>query len=192
TGYQWRPTGRKLTLGKLDCGSQWRPTGKKFALGEICQLTKLSVKCRTGHALVSGLRLVTFCIFRLLRHKLWMGAVTEIIDPTISEDSRVRCCMDKAKITRKPSKTGKHGHENGRAQKKPGNQAKGQISHIKAPHWSSQAIKLRGRGKAQKEAEICIDFTHTTSTRASHRLPRSANPSVGSKEDLEGSEKGYN
>ncbi|GJU52340.1 retrovirus-related pol polyprotein from transposon TNT 1-94 [Tanacetum coccineum] len=46
-GYQWRPTGKKLTLGKLDCGSQWRPTGKKFALGEICQLTKLSVKCRT-------------------------------------------------------------------------------------------------------------------------------------------------
>ncbi|GKC85023.1 hypothetical protein Tco_1140740, partial [Tanacetum coccineum] len=56
-GYQWRPTGTKLTLGKLDCGSQWRPTGKKFALGEICHLTKLSVKCRTGHALVSGLRL---------------------------------------------------------------------------------------------------------------------------------------
>ncbi|GJS58414.1 hypothetical protein Tco_0653198 [Tanacetum coccineum] len=57
-GYQWRPTGKKLTLGKLDCGSQWRPTGKKFALGEICQLTKLSVKCRIGHALVSGLRLL--------------------------------------------------------------------------------------------------------------------------------------
>ncbi|GKA75622.1 retrovirus-related pol polyprotein from transposon TNT 1-94 [Tanacetum coccineum] len=37
-GYQWRPTGKKLTLGKLDCGSQWRPTGKKFALGEM--LTK--------------------------------------------------------------------------------------------------------------------------------------------------------
>ncbi|GKD84908.1 hypothetical protein Tco_1356062, partial [Tanacetum coccineum] len=31
---------------------------------------------------------------------------------------------DKTKITRKPSKTGKHGHENERAQKKPGNQAK--------------------------------------------------------------------
>ncbi|GKF49488.1 hypothetical protein Tco_0142739, partial [Tanacetum coccineum] len=50
----WRPTGKKLTLGKLDCGSQWRPTGKKFVLGEMCHLTKLSVKCRTGHALVSG------------------------------------------------------------------------------------------------------------------------------------------
>ncbi|GJV46731.1 retrovirus-related pol polyprotein from transposon TNT 1-94 [Tanacetum coccineum] len=46
-GYQWRPTGKQLTLGKLDCVSQWRPTGKKFALGEICQLTKLSVKCST-------------------------------------------------------------------------------------------------------------------------------------------------
>ncbi|GJY88103.1 retrovirus-related pol polyprotein from transposon TNT 1-94 [Tanacetum coccineum] len=46
-GYQWRPTGKRFTLGKLDCVSQWRPTGKKFALGEICQLTKLSVKCST-------------------------------------------------------------------------------------------------------------------------------------------------
>ncbi|GJW67591.1 reverse transcriptase domain-containing protein [Tanacetum coccineum] len=29
------------------------------------------------------------------------------IDPTISEDSRVRCCTDKTKITRNPSKNGK-------------------------------------------------------------------------------------
>ncbi|GKA71663.1 retrovirus-related pol polyprotein from transposon TNT 1-94 [Tanacetum coccineum] len=57
-GYQWRPTGKKLTLGKLNCGSQWRPTGKKCALGEMYHLTKPSVKCRTGHALVSGLRLL--------------------------------------------------------------------------------------------------------------------------------------
>ncbi|GKF27411.1 hypothetical protein Tco_0083305 [Tanacetum coccineum] len=42
--------GKKLTLGKLDCGSQWRPTGKKFALGEMCHLTKLSVKCSTLYA----------------------------------------------------------------------------------------------------------------------------------------------
>ncbi|GJU46325.1 integrase, catalytic region, zinc finger, CCHC-type containing protein [Tanacetum coccineum] len=34
-GYQWRPTGNKFTLGKLNCGYQWRPTGKKFALGEM-------------------------------------------------------------------------------------------------------------------------------------------------------------
>ncbi|GKF71227.1 hypothetical protein Tco_0207341 [Tanacetum coccineum] len=44
-GYQWRPTGKKFSLGKLNCGYQWRPTGKKFALGELCPLTKLSVKC---------------------------------------------------------------------------------------------------------------------------------------------------
>ncbi|GJT48600.1 integrase, catalytic region, zinc finger, CCHC-type containing protein [Tanacetum coccineum] len=44
-GYQWRPTGKKFTLGKLNCGYQWRPTGKKFALGELCPLTKLSVQC---------------------------------------------------------------------------------------------------------------------------------------------------
>ncbi|GJT53189.1 putative ribonuclease H-like domain-containing protein [Tanacetum coccineum] len=56
-GYQWRPTGKKFTSGKLNCGYQWRPTGKKFALGVLCPLTKLSVQCRTGHPLVSGLRL---------------------------------------------------------------------------------------------------------------------------------------
>ncbi|GJR94847.1 hypothetical protein Tco_0267021 [Tanacetum coccineum] len=33
-----------------------------------------------------------------------------LIEPTISEASRVRCCTDISKITRKPSKTGKHGH----------------------------------------------------------------------------------
>ncbi|GJY49994.1 hypothetical protein Tco_0439950 [Tanacetum coccineum] len=38
-----RPTGKKFTLEKLNCGYQWRPTGKKFALGELCPLTKLSV-----------------------------------------------------------------------------------------------------------------------------------------------------
>ncbi|GJX30183.1 gag-pol polyprotein [Tanacetum coccineum] len=41
-GYQWRPTGKQLTLGKLDCVSQWRPTGKKFALGEIDQFIGVS------------------------------------------------------------------------------------------------------------------------------------------------------
>ncbi|GJV51736.1 reverse transcriptase domain-containing protein [Tanacetum coccineum] len=48
---------------------------------------------------------------RLLRNVLNRSG----IEPTISEDSRVRCCTDISKITRKPSKTGKHGHENGRA-----------------------------------------------------------------------------
>ncbi|GJV59480.1 hypothetical protein Tco_1465580 [Tanacetum coccineum] len=40
-----RSTGKKVALGKLNCGYQWRPTGKKFALGELCPLTKLSVQC---------------------------------------------------------------------------------------------------------------------------------------------------
>ncbi|GKA96256.1 integrase, catalytic region, zinc finger, CCHC-type containing protein, partial [Tanacetum coccineum] len=48
-GYQWRPTGKKFTLGKLNYGYQWRPTGKKFALGELCPLTKLSVKYCSKH-----------------------------------------------------------------------------------------------------------------------------------------------
>ncbi|GJS65699.1 integrase, catalytic region, zinc finger, CCHC-type containing protein [Tanacetum coccineum] len=48
-GYQWRPTGKKFTLGKLNCGYQWRPTGNFFALGEMCPLTKLSMKCCSKH-----------------------------------------------------------------------------------------------------------------------------------------------
>ncbi|GKF43547.1 hypothetical protein Tco_0130099, partial [Tanacetum coccineum] len=44
-GYQWRSTGKKVALGKLNCGYQWRPTGKKFALGELYPLTKLFVQC---------------------------------------------------------------------------------------------------------------------------------------------------
>ncbi|GJU92015.1 putative ribonuclease H-like domain-containing protein [Tanacetum coccineum] len=59
-GYQWRPTGTKLTLGKLDCGSQWRPTGKKFALGEMCHLTKLSVKCCSKHMTGNRSKLMNF------------------------------------------------------------------------------------------------------------------------------------
>ncbi|GJW57259.1 hypothetical protein Tco_0103990 [Tanacetum coccineum] len=63
-GYQWRPTGTKLTLGKLDCGSQWRPTGKKFALGEICHLTKLSVKCSTLYANQQSWKIYRFvCVY---------------------------------------------------------------------------------------------------------------------------------
>ncbi|GJY02639.1 retrovirus-related pol polyprotein from transposon TNT 1-94 [Tanacetum coccineum] len=56
-GYQWRPTGKKFTLGKLNCGYQWRPTGKKFALGEMCPLTKLSVKFVTPSSISIWTRL---------------------------------------------------------------------------------------------------------------------------------------
>ncbi|GJV44021.1 putative reverse transcriptase domain-containing protein [Tanacetum coccineum] len=42
----------------------------------------------------------------------------------------------------------------------------------KALKFQIQSLKLCGRGKPQKEAEICIDFTHTTSTKASHGLLR--------------------
>ncbi|GKD50773.1 hypothetical protein Tco_1279749 [Tanacetum coccineum] len=55
--YQWRPTRKKFTLGKHIGGHQWRPTGKMFLLGEQCPLTRLPVKCRTNHPLVSVLRL---------------------------------------------------------------------------------------------------------------------------------------
>ncbi|GJY77857.1 integrase, catalytic region, zinc finger, CCHC-type containing protein [Tanacetum coccineum] len=59
-GYQWRPTGKKFTLGKLDCGYQWRPTGKNFALGEMFPLTKLSVKCCSKHMTGNRSKLMNF------------------------------------------------------------------------------------------------------------------------------------
>ncbi|GKF38374.1 hypothetical protein Tco_0118435, partial [Tanacetum coccineum] len=42
----WKATGKFFA----DIGYQWRPTGKQFTLGKL--------DCRTGHALVSGLRLL--------------------------------------------------------------------------------------------------------------------------------------
>ncbi|GJX05909.1 retrovirus-related pol polyprotein from transposon TNT 1-94 [Tanacetum coccineum] len=59
-GYQWRPTGKKFTLGKLDCGYQWRPHRKKFTLGEMCPLTKLSVKCCSKHMTGNRSKLMNF------------------------------------------------------------------------------------------------------------------------------------
>ncbi|GJV81453.1 hypothetical protein Tco_1517323 [Tanacetum coccineum] len=47
---------KKFTSRKLNCGYQWRPTGKKFSLGELCPLTRLPVTCGTDHPLVSGLK----------------------------------------------------------------------------------------------------------------------------------------
>ncbi|GJZ55877.1 hypothetical protein Tco_0611070 [Tanacetum coccineum] len=35
-----RPTEKKFSLGKFNCGYQWRPIGKKFTLGELCPSTK--------------------------------------------------------------------------------------------------------------------------------------------------------
>ncbi|GKF44446.1 hypothetical protein Tco_0130998 [Tanacetum coccineum] len=88
-GYQWKPTGKKFTLGKLDCGYQWRPTRKKFALGEMCPLTKLSVKCRTGHPLVYGLRLLE----RISKKKTKNEAKT-----TKSDTEWKRQSQDKAQV----------------------------------------------------------------------------------------------
>ncbi|GJU41880.1 hypothetical protein Tco_1194837 [Tanacetum coccineum] len=55
-GYQWRPTGKKYSVGKLDCSYQWRPTERNWLPRvEMCPypLTKLSVKFVKGHPLVS-------------------------------------------------------------------------------------------------------------------------------------------
>ncbi|GKB81746.1 putative reverse transcriptase domain-containing protein [Tanacetum coccineum] len=44
--------------------------------------------------------------------------------PRIKKDIAEHVSTDKTKITRKPSKTGKHGHEERKSTKEPGNQAK--------------------------------------------------------------------
>ncbi|GJV86746.1 retrovirus-related pol polyprotein from transposon TNT 1-94 [Tanacetum coccineum] len=41
----WKATGKLFA----DIGYQWRPTGKKFSLGEMCHLTRLFVKCCSKH-----------------------------------------------------------------------------------------------------------------------------------------------
>ncbi|GKA68280.1 hypothetical protein Tco_0768197 [Tanacetum coccineum] len=105
------------------------------------------------------------------------------IDPTIYEDSRVRCCTDKTKITRKPSKTGKHGHENGRAQKKPGNQAKVKKPKLSVNYGSTKALigslskgMPRGSKEAQEIAWFYIGIIHTTSTNVSSMDCQLGNP----------------
>ncbi|GJU11249.1 retrovirus-related pol polyprotein from transposon TNT 1-94 [Tanacetum coccineum] len=122
-GYQWRPTGKKLTLGKLDCGSQWRPTGKKFALGEMCHLTKLSVKCRTGHALVSGLRLLKtydgesfkaheFCgkvhrcdLKGILRGRTWTQSILYILKVCSENSHKIGVCLKDESYTVEAART---------------------------------------------------------------------------------------
>ncbi|GJT11727.1 putative ribonuclease H-like domain-containing protein [Tanacetum coccineum] len=71
-GYQWRPTGKKLTFGKLDCGSQWRPTGKKFALGEM--LTKRT-PTKIGEPIFQTLQTRLFSNAGRTGHALFIGSV---------------------------------------------------------------------------------------------------------------------
>ncbi|GKA24681.1 integrase, catalytic region, zinc finger, CCHC-type containing protein [Tanacetum coccineum] len=91
------PTGKKFTSGKLNCGYQWRPTGKKFALGELCPLTRLSVQCRTGHPLVSGLRLFkTYDGNRVLISKLknlWKVHLGQFCDSDLEVAFRKHSCF---------------------------------------------------------------------------------------------------
>ncbi|GJS75119.1 retrovirus-related pol polyprotein from transposon TNT 1-94 [Tanacetum coccineum] len=46
-GCQWRPTGKKFTLGTFIVVINRDPQERNCALGEMCPLTKLSVKCST-------------------------------------------------------------------------------------------------------------------------------------------------
>ncbi|GJV47638.1 integrase, catalytic region, zinc finger, CCHC-type containing protein [Tanacetum coccineum] len=88
---------KKFTSGKLNCGYQWRPTGKKFALGELCPLTRLSVQCRTGHPLVSGLRLFkTYDGNRVLISKLknlWKVHLGQFCDSDLEVAFRKHSCF---------------------------------------------------------------------------------------------------
>ncbi|GJZ69784.1 reverse transcriptase domain-containing protein [Tanacetum coccineum] len=83
------------------------------------------------------------------------------IDPTISEDSRVRCCTDISKITRKPSKTGKHGHENGRACKsrKPKSKSQPCVASYLASYWLNPLSKDHGLEKKHiRKLKIALDL----------------------------------
>ncbi|GJV91505.1 hypothetical protein Tco_1539318, partial [Tanacetum coccineum] len=52
----------------------------------------------------------------------------------------------------------------------------GQISHIEAHHWSSQAIKPRGCEEARKNDWVYFRITHTTSTNVSITDCHAGNP----------------
>ncbi|GJZ64343.1 reverse transcriptase domain-containing protein [Tanacetum coccineum] len=74
------------------------------------------------------------------------------IEPTISEDSRVLCCTDISKITRKPSKTGKHGHEERKSTKeardakpKPGKVKKSKLWSTSSQPWSTEVNPQKDR-----------------------------------------------
>ncbi|GJU47754.1 retrovirus-related pol polyprotein from transposon TNT 1-94 [Tanacetum coccineum] len=59
-GYQWRPTGKKFTLGKLTCDKLTcdnRFTTVVSVGAALFLFQQLAFHCRTGHPLVSGLRL---------------------------------------------------------------------------------------------------------------------------------------
>ncbi|GJS61501.1 reverse transcriptase domain-containing protein [Tanacetum coccineum] len=89
-------------------------------------------------------------------------------------------------------KTSKHGHGKRKSTKeaKDSKEAKksqlsvnygstkGQISHIKAPHWSSQAIKPRGCEEAHENDWVYSRITHTTSTNVSITDCHAGNPSL--------------
>ncbi|GKF60860.1 hypothetical protein Tco_0177646, partial [Tanacetum coccineum] len=96
----WKATGKLFA----NVGYQCRPTEKKFALGELCPLTKLSVQCRTGYPLVSGLRLFKtydgesfkaqeLCgkVHRGLRHNLF--SVRQFCDSDLEVAFRKHTCF---------------------------------------------------------------------------------------------------
>ncbi|GJT24851.1 reverse transcriptase domain-containing protein [Tanacetum coccineum] len=85
---------------------------------------------------------------------------------------------DKTKITRKPSKTGKHGHENGRVQKKSKNQAKVKKSKLSNSSLSprtedaNQAKDHTWTRESTRNGLICTASTHKRSTiKADTRMP---------------------
>ncbi|GJV01473.1 reverse transcriptase domain-containing protein [Tanacetum coccineum] len=95
------------------------------------------------------------------------GSPTPTSEPIVSTFSLTLTpfgdSTDMSKITRKPSKTGKHGYENGRVCKSRKPKSKRRNSHIKGPHLGSLFSKLPVLGlsvKAQGKLEICL-ATHS-------------------------------
>ncbi|GJU40301.1 reverse transcriptase domain-containing protein [Tanacetum coccineum] len=69
------------------------------------------------------------------------------IEPTISEASRVRCCTDISKITRKSSKTGKHGHEKRKSTREPKIQSQSQRKSTSVNYGSTEVNSLEDKSQ---------------------------------------------
>ncbi|GJZ92490.1 integrase, catalytic region, zinc finger, CCHC-type containing protein [Tanacetum coccineum] len=59
-GYQWRPTGKKFSLGKLHSVINESHSEISLPLGEQCPLTKLPVKCCSKHMMGNRSKLKNF------------------------------------------------------------------------------------------------------------------------------------
>ncbi|GJT75308.1 retrovirus-related pol polyprotein from transposon TNT 1-94 [Tanacetum coccineum] len=124
-GKVWKPTKKVFT----NIGYTWRPTSRTFTIvGNVCPLTRITttteVPLRKPTALENETpKLVVILVYLRKPRKsktnipVSKSKVLKSVSANKKEPDR---CMDKTKIMRKPSKTGKHGHGKRKSTKEAG------------------------------------------------------------------------